>query len=442
MASTITVDNLRLTPGVGSITARCDVDLSTVIGKWPYVQLDKVEFHYSLVNDRDAGTSFIDGAEEATLTGLTEGEVYYWWCRARDAEPDDPQYSDWYPSGATDGVRGTVGFGSATTALMNGTIEVYTVDNDLYVVLKTLSGNTPSVDDPVFCGFRDEAGSYFVLAITEAKSAVVPDGATLGVLSGTPFRIWYALFSIGGGDVELAVSLRTDLATGNIYGLTEFGVIAAPKPLDVTSGTFGVWYYDDSDEAQHPFRVVGFSDWDSGLATAGTWSDDPDRTVLFGPGVKLAGEEIQSYCNYVRSALVRTGDIPYDDTIPQSSEGTDLGMNAFLRPHAKANVLQSQYCVRGSNSNAASLHNTVALFRDSETDAIDAAWGKQAAADDLLTLQGERRVIANTTGNTTFSLRVGGETAGSSSFTRNGVGGSRKFGGVLTSHHRLTEFMG
>jgi hypothetical protein len=44
---------------------------------------------------------------------------------------------------------------------------------------------------------------------------------------------------------------------------------------------------------------------------------------------------------------------------------------------------------------------------------------------------------AGTTSETTFKVRAGGEEAGTTTF--NGVGGARKYGGVLASSITITE---
>ena len=52
--------------------------------------------------------------------------------------------------------------------------------------------------------------------------------------------------------------------------------------------------YTDVAVASKAFRILGFMTWENGLTTAGAWGSPPTDVQLFGPGIPLPGQVIQS----------------------------------------------------------------------------------------------------------------------------------------------------
>lgn len=99
MASNITVSGLVVAPGVQQTYAQWAVDDPNIDGL-PYLQLDRVELWAHTSNDRSGASKVAEGVTFANYVYTGFAKRYHW-IRARDREG---QYSDWYPSGATDGV--------------------------------------------------------------------------------------------------------------------------------------------------------------------------------------------------------------------------------------------------------------------------------------------------------------------------------------------------
>lgn len=168
--------------------------------------------------------------------------------------------------------------------LLNGKIAASVSSNALTVAIKTLAGNDPSPNDPVYILLPDETqatGSPDLVAITSAQSITVPDTATLGTANSTPFRLWILGFNSGAafaglGLVNIGLSANgLSLVEGDLVSTTAVGTGADSAKTVYTSSAL----------TNKPFRVLGYLDWTSGLATAGTWSAAPDIARQMTPGV-------------------------------------------------------------------------------------------------------------------------------------------------------------
>jgi len=128
-----------------------------------------------------------------------------------------------------------------------------------------------------------------------------------------------------------------------------------------------------------------------------------------------------------------TSVIPFGNTIPQITEGTEV-MTLNITPSSASNKLQIQVVANGSRSNQGDV--VFALFVGSTANALicsnifsDANWRQNHTLNYFMT--------AGTTSQLTFRLRGGG--AGASTFAFNGYAGNSLFGGVYLSSITITE---
>lgn len=138
-----------------------------------------------------------------------------------------------------------------------------------------------------------------------------------------------------------------------------------------------------------------------------------------------------------QTGTVATGTttIPFDNTIPQNTEGTEF-MTLAITPTNTNNILFIQVDIICSYSIANTM--TAALFQDTTANALAAASEYQTTATGITTISFNHRIVAGTTSATTFKVRAGGETAGTMTF--NGISGNQFMGGVFTSSISITEF--
>lgn len=139
----------------------------------------------------------------------------------------------------------------------------------------------------------------------------------------------------------------------------------------------------------------------------------------------------------VEVGTVATGTtvIPYDNTIPQNTEG-DQYMSLAITPTNAASTLIISVVLFGSNG--ASPRNTVALFQDATANALAAAsLGGVSALTTGCTFT--HKMTAGTTSATTFKVRAGPN--GAATFTFNGESAAQLYGGVFASSITVTEVL-
>lgn len=149
-----------------------------------------------------------------------------------------------------------------------------------------------------------------------------------------------------------------------------------------------------------------------------------------------AGGRVVQVVNVETGALA-TGStaIPYDDTIPQNTEGTEF-MTLAITPTSATNKLKIEVTAFiAHNSAAANITN--ALFQDSTANALAAAGYRTGGDGWPLTITFTHYMTAGTTSGTTFKLRIGTDNGATISF--NGGGGVRFYGGVAASSITITE---
>jgi len=128
------------------------------------------------------------------------------------------------------------------------------------------------------------------------------------------------------------------------------------------------------------------------------------------------------------------GTIPFDDTIPQITEGNEY-MTLAITPTNALNKL----CVEVELNVSPSAFDAVAagIWRDTGADAL-AVGACTANTNEIKTLVPSLTVVAGSTSATTFKVRAGGT---ASTTYINGQANARKYGGVFLSSIRITELL-
>lgn len=147
-----------------------------------------------------------------------------------------------------------------------------------------------------------------------------------------------------------------------------------------------------------------------------------------------AGTAVQVVSTNYSAVATGTTIIPNDDTKPQITEGTLFMTQAITPRSATNNLIIEATLSMGISSNG---NRIAALFQDALPDALAtvATYVGNFADPVLLTIR--HTMVAGTTSPISFTVRGGSEAAGT--WTMNGVGGSRRFGGVTISSIKVTE---
>ena len=139
----------------------------------------------------------------------------------------------------------------------------------------------------------------------------------------------------------------------------------------------------------------------------------------------------------VQDGAVATGTtvMPYDDTIPQITEGNEF-MTLAITPTNASNKLKIEVVINASGS--VPMFIVAGLFQDSTASAIAGTLRNDHNATERKPLSISYYMAAGTTSATTFKIRVGLDRAGTTTF--NGIGAARKLGGVFYSSITITEY--
>lgn len=326
------------------------------------------------------------------------------------------------------------GSGTPLAGMINGTIVTSRSGSAETIAIKTFAGIDPSAADPVIFVFRDATagtGDYSFMLVTAALSVTISSGSTLGAANTVPFRIWLVAFN-DAGTVRLGIvnarsgtsimSLRAD----DIKSSTAEGGAGAADSAQVI--------YTGTAVASKAMAMLGYLEYT--LATAGTWVTAPSKTQLFGMGVPLPGHVVQEVYTQSGAVVNGTTTVPFDDTIPQNTEG-DQFMSQAITPTSAVNVLDVQHI--GSYTNSSGVDIMISLFQDAIASALAAIIVINGTAGGVENSSLRHRMLAGTTSATTLKVRAGGAGAGTTTF--NGSAGSRLMGGVIASSIGIKEIM-
>lgn len=322
--------------------------------------------------------------------------------------------------------------------LINGYITASVASNILTVAIKEATGGSdPSSTSPVKCLFRNAtatSGSKVLRSITSATSMTVSNGSHLGQsTTNFPFRVWVVLFDDGG---TLRLGVICNAGNCNVYPIRSDQLASSTAEGGAGGATSSGTFYTGTAVTSKPFVILGYLEYENGLASAGAWASAPTKIQNMNSGVSLPGTIVQSRRTVDGAVATGTATIPNDDTIPQNTEGNQY-LSQPITPTSKANILNINAALELSNS--AGPHRMVAaLFQDSTANALTAAHESMSASSPLR-LAINYSMYAQTTISTTFKVRGGFGTAGTTTF--NGISGGREYGGVSNSFIQVDEIM-
>lgn len=320
--------------------------------------------------------------------------------------------------------------------IQNMSLSVTGAASALTIAVKDRAAADATSTTPITVPFRNvtaATGDYAILNITAASSLVLSSGSTLGATSGAALRVWIVGFNDGG---TFRIGAVNCLSGTSIMSLMDDDIQSSTAEGGAGAADSAQVIYTGTAVTSKAMRVLGYAEWSS-LTTAGTWTT-PTKVQTFGPGIKLPGDVVQVQRNSTGALATGTTLIPFDDTIPQNTEG-DQYMSQAITPRSAANVLAVS--AQGSYSNTASGTDTMiqALFQDSTAGALACTAEVKGVSAGPVLLATTYAMRAGTTSATTFKIRAGQQTAGTTNF--NGYTGTRILGGVLGSFMEVREVM-
>jgi hypothetical protein len=170
-------------------------------------------------------------------------------------------------------------------AIANGYLAASVAGNALTIAIKTLADADPSASDQVTVAFRNATpgtGTYTPILLQSATSIVVSSGSTLGTANATAFRIWIVAFNDAG---TLRLGVINCLSGTSIFPLAGWGIASSTAEGGAGAADSPQVFYSGVGVASKPYVVLGYATYETGLATAGTWTAGRGRDRDHGPAL-------------------------------------------------------------------------------------------------------------------------------------------------------------
>ena len=276
---------------------------------------------------------------------------------------------------------------SSTASITLGTIPTLTAGtttstaaNITNGTVQTLTASTATISVGTYSGLINSSTGTFSGAINSTLGTI----ATLNSTTGT----------IGNLSTTLAGDFTISQGTGTL-GTT-----------GVTAGTYGT-------STAVPRIVVDSKGRISSVSTAAISS----------------GKVLQVTRSTTTSVITCGTAIPWDDTIPQSSEGNEV-LTIAITPISATSIIYLKFDASGSANGAVTNSATIAFFKDSDTNAIYATqvpfW---TASGYGAKFNGSYSELSSSTTLRTYKVRIGINNA-NSIFINGNTSGVRQYGGV------------
>jgi hypothetical protein len=241
------------------------------------------------------------------------------------------------------------------------------------------------------------------------------------------------LFSTGGiikGDSGLTYNPATDVLSATIItasSVTFTTATISTANLSTVAGTIT----DNSTSTHtgaHSFSSATITNLNT--ATLKFSGDASTQTTAF---VK-PGTIISVWIASTTAATSGTTTVPEDDTIPQQSEGIEVISSTFT-PKSASSILEISAAIPVSNSAAGTF--ACALFQDSGANALKVNFSRIAAGVGLNMTSGPWHV-ASTASQTSFRIRCGNSSAGTTQINSGNASG-REYGGASVVELTIRE---
>jgi hypothetical protein len=294
-------------------------------------------------------------------------------------------------------------------ALKNCTLAGAVAGNNLTISLVDFQGNTPSSTSPCVIVFRDATaatGTTVSRTVTAASTVVFNSGSTLGTTNNVPFKLWVEAFDTGSG-VALAASLQSNATT--VFPFDEHSVKSSTACNACTNATSAGVFYSTAAQTSKPWRILGFMEWGSGLATAGTWASGPTKIQLFGIGISRPGQPVPNSVQFQTQSTTTISTVGYTDTACTASITPTMASNYVYTDWNGETQVET-----ASNTGQTALRRSGTVVGQPKT--------LFSAAANIISSNGQRYIDApGTTGSITYT--VAGKVTAGNLFFPNGAGG-------------------
>ncbi len=157
-------------------------------------------------------------------------------------------------------------------------------------------------------------------------------------------------------------------------------------------------------------------------------------------GRNLPGNSVQVVSTSTGAAASTFVVLPFDDTIPQQTEGVEF-ITLAITPTESTNLLLIDFTSFAAADSAGQAITGIALFQDATANALAAVTADVApnVQPDINTVQLRHIMTAGTTSSTTFKIRFGTRAVTDTATINADAAGSRRYGGVAATVFTITE---
>lgn len=280
----------------------------------------------------------------------------------------------------------------------------------------------------------------FSPVVSISKKNLYPcDGTTLGFNLSLP-----AASTAGNGatvyfkKIDASANAITINAAGSdkIDGASSISISSQYQIIGLTSDGVSAW--EVITFAASVFTGDSGSGGSTGLVPAPAAGTSAKRYVL-GAGGSFVSQTCVQHASFESGAVATgTGTFSQNDVIPTNVNGDEY-MTLVFTPLDIANKLVIDVRLFAASSQGSGNAQIVgALFQDAVVNTLAVGATCNAANNNLYGISFQHIMAAGTISATTFRVRIGGTTSGTTTF--NGVNGTRLWGGVIASSITITEF--
>ena len=221
--------------------------------------------------------------------------------------------------------------------------------NLLTVALKGNDGSDATSSRPIMIPFRDSTiangGVTWVNVTSSLSISTNATGATLGTSNSVPFRLWVVAFN-NSGTVVLALwqAVTGGASPTAIASLNPFGVASSTAISGSATAAATFYTPNGTTVTSKSYCVLGYVEYGSGLATAGTYASAPTKIQLLTDGVAMPSQVVQTRFSASNSVTTTT-----------SSSFVATNSTTSITPTSAANVVFVQFSGSLSTANAGNL---------------------------------------------------------------------------------------
>ena len=287
-------------------------------------------------------------------------------------------------------------------------------------------------------------GDLFSFSTVPARFPVATgDGKILQVLASATTGLAYSTPTYPSASGTSGKWLVSD-GTNNVYSTSTFptsaGATAGKIPIsDGTNYVLSTPTFPNSSAASRKIIVSDGTNWVASTETYATPGSSGNVMTSDGTNWTSAtpsGNKVLQRVSTITGA-VATGSttIASTDSVPTSSNG-DQYMSLAITPTSSSSILVIDVSINLSSSNTGQMAAT--LLQYSTTNALAAIQGDESTSGRSQQMFMRYIMTSGTTSATTFKVRAGNSTAGTTTF--NGHASGRNFGGIMASGIMITEY--